>query len=85
MTKRNSLYKMLMAYKEFMPEFTGTDANVMINDANKAALEKLSVRDRAIIEHERILLRLAVTGLGDAGQLELLAAISEYLSVESEE
>ena len=74
-----------MAAKEFMPDFTGTDANRMIADANSAALEKLSVREREIMEHERSLLKMSVDKLSDAGTLELLAAISEYLSGESED
>ena len=85
MSKRSIYFRLLMAAKEFMPDFTGTDANRMIADANSAALEKLSVREREIMEHERSLLKMSVDKLSDAGTLELLAAISEYLSGESED
>ena len=85
MSKRSIYFRLLMAAKEFMPDFTGTDANRMIADANSAALEKLSVREREIMEHERSLLKMSVDKLSDAGTLEVLAAISEYLSGESED
>jgi hypothetical protein len=65
---------------------TRTDANVIISDANRAAYDSLDADEKRNIKNigaklqSKLWERSARAELGDAGQLELIAAIGAVLN-----
>ena len=76
------LYKRLLFGAAMVSNRTDmNEVNQMISDANRAAYDSLDDADRVHVKSAVEMLKANTSkGLGDAGALELIAALGDYLN-----
>jgi hypothetical protein len=78
----NEVKRFIYAVKDFDPNMDGNDANTMIYESCSEALEKLSIKQRAIVDLEVQKLQMRVEKKGQTlsynGALEILASVAHF-------